>query len=635
MTNSNHVQRVIGSLKQCKLWAIALLIGGNCLTEMSAQNQLPRAYKSYDLKMATDASDNNKSAVVSEYIIEEKGAIWLRIFFDQVQLNGNSTITLTSLLDNASQTFNAHTISKWQNSSAYFNGDKVKVTITENQGENSSLRINKIGIGKKNNLQTKSQCGAQDNRIASNDAAIGRIEPIGCTGWIITNGRLVTAGHCASSRASLILFNVPRSQANGTRVFPGPEDQYPITSMNTQYVRGRAETDWAVFTAGANTQTGLTPIQAQNKFFNVVRSNPIGPITITGFGTDTGADNATQQTHTGPLASFDNTFVRYTTDTERGNSGSPIIDVATGNAVGVHAYGGCNRSGGGSNSGERSTIPAFWQAMGLSNTTPPDENCDNLTFNAAQVSSFANQDSSGDFGIVKNRRGISLRNNTWKTIPFSYQITSQTILEVTFSSTSEGEVHAIGFESDNDLSPTLYFKLYGTQNYGVADFDNYSGSSERVYRIPVGQFYTGTASTMIFINDNDAGSGNTSVFSNIKVYEGSCGNINTTVTRASGTNLYEEKGVVIGNEDENQIAVQRLTISPNPVSDQFELFIKDNKLTNAIIYTLSGQKHSEVQLQPGANTFSAKNMDLTTGMYLIEMYGANGFTEVKKLIINN
>ena len=443
---------------------------------------------------------------------------------------------------------------------------------------------------------------------------------------------MVTAGHCAGSNSTLILFNVPKSLPNRQRVFPGPEDQYPIGNFVTPF-NGSAATDWAVFTAGQNSQTGLTPIQAQGKFFNVVQSDPVGPITITGYGSDTGADNATQQTHTGPLVRFDRTFVRYTADTQGGNSGSPIIDSATGNAVGVHAYGGC-RTNGGSNFGERSTIPAFWEAMGLNTTNPPGGDCEELNFSDVQISSFSNQDRDGDAAITNNGQAISLRNNTWKVIPYAYTVTEETILEVTFRSTSEGEIHAIGFESDNELSANLYFKLHGTQDYGIPDFDTYSGNASRTYKIPVGAFYTGTASRMVFINDNDQGGGNTSVFSNVKVYEGSCENSNRSSGVVEVGDLEPESGIKLGTEDEGSLGT--FTLLPNPTKDAFQLTVTNtDPSTNVRIYNILGQKKNEFIVQNGVTNLSAVGMGLTPGMYLVEAYNEDGDTKVTKLIISN
>lgn len=770
-----------------------------------AQDELPRHYTKYNMKIKPDSNQSKNSSQIVTETISEKGATWLRLFLKDVNLGNKSTLTITSALDGATQTLTSKTIKEWKNSTAYFNGDKITLKLTVASGETAiGFTIHEVGVGE-NDPGSKSQCGSTDDRVDSTDNAIGRIVPIGCTGWIITNGRLVTAGHCVGSRAQLIEFNVPKSNPDRTIVHPGPEDQYPIGNFVTPYTNNPSQAnDWAVFTASANSQTGQTPIQAQGKSFNVVQSAPGNNITITGFGTDTGVDNQTQQTHTGPLSSVTNTFVRYRTDTTGGNSGSPIIDAATGNAVGVHAYGGCSGSGG-SNSGERATIPAFWDAMGLDGNPPTDECtgdiasfpysesfegnigawkqvggddldwtvnsngtpsngtgpssavdgtsyiyveasgngtgfpskrailnspclnftslttpklsfqyhmignavgtltveartnntgnwssvftktgaqgtdwnaadidlssyagntsvqlrlnvvtgsswqgdiaidalnisngtvtppvCTALDFNDFTITAFSNQDSAGNFSIQNGGAALSLQNNTWKYIAMNYTVTANTVLEFDFSSTSEGEIHGVGFENDNTLTSTRYFKVHGTQNYGVTNFDDYASGTKK-YVIPVGNFYTGSMDRLVFINDNDAGSGNTSVFSNVKIYEGSCGR---SATSESLIAQLESVSPIIGDENEGDLA--GLSIKPNPAKDIFSLhlsqYIKGN--VTATIYTILGSKKARINMQPGINTISARNLSLGRGIYLIKIDSSTGESATKKLIVN-
>ncbi len=596
-----------------------------------AQEELPRHYTPYNVSIKSDVNTaKNQSERITE-TVSENGATWLRLFFDDVNLGNNSTITITSNLDGATQTLTTESLKKWKNSSAYFNGDAVTVTLNIAAGESEiGFTIAEIGVGEPDNDTQRSQCGSVDNRVDSTDDAIGRIVPIGCTGWIITNGKLVTAGHCTGSRAQLIEFNVPKSNPDRSIVHPGPEDQYPIGNFITDYVRGQPATDWAVFTASANTQTGLTPIEAQGKSFNVVQSSPGNSITITGFGTDTGIDNQTQQTHTGPTASVTNTFVRYQTDTTGGNSGSPIIDAATGNAVGVHAYGGCRTSGTGSNYGARATITDFWEAMDLGGTTTPPDGCTTIDFNDFQINSFSNQDSAGNFAIQNSGASLSLQNNTWKSISYNYTVTSNTVIEFQFSSTVQGEIHAVGFEDNNSLTSSRYFRVYGTQNYGVGNYDNYPGSGTVTYTIPVGNFYTGTMDRLVFINDNDAGSGNTSVFSNVKIYEGSCG---SSLTSEELVAELESATPLLGDEDEGILS--SIKVVPNPASDAFSFNLKrlNGEEVSASIYTILGQKKATIALTEGLNTFSAREMALTTGIYLVKVESNTGETVTQKLII--
>ncbi|WP_081415551.1 T9SS type A sorting domain-containing protein [Aquimarina latercula] len=772
-----------------------------------AQTQsLARHETPYNLTLKSDGVvGKNNSQVITEEV-SETGATWLRLFFKDVNLGNNSTITITSKLDGATQTLTSKTIKDWNNSSAYFNGDAVTVTLSVAANDSSvGINISELSVGELDPT-VKSQCGSSDDRVDSADDAIGRIVPIGCTGWIITNGKLVTAGHCVGSRAEIIEFNVPKSNPDRTIVHPGPEDQYPIGNFVSPYPNSPSQAnDWAVFDGFANSQTGQTPIQGQGASYNVTQDTPGANITITGFGTDTGIDNQTQQIHTGPLSSSTNTFVRYRTDTTGGNSGSPIIDTATGNAVGVHAYGGCSGSGG-SNSGERATIPAFWDAMGLgtppppptdecsgnvssfpysesfegsigawsqssnddinwtvnsggtpsngtgpsgavdgnsyiyveasgngtgypnkqailnapclnfngvssptisfqyhmtgnavgtlnveartNNTgnwsnvftrsgdqgadwnaasvdlsayagnssvqlrlnvvtgtswqgditiddlsitngnTPPPPTCDSLNFNDYAITGFSNQDSAGNFSIGNGGASISMTNNTWKFIPFNYNVTANTVIEFTFSSSSQGEIHGVGFEDDNTLTSSRYFKVHGTQNYGVTNFDNYSSGST-TYVIPVGNFYTGNMDRLVFINDNDAGSGNNSTFSDVKIYEGSCGQ---SANAESLIADLESTEAILGDEPEG--IFNDVRIAPNPATNNFSIYLNQFvKKANATVFSILGQKQAEIELQPGANTISAKNLSLGLGIYLIRIE-SDGESITQKLIIN-
>jgi V8-like Glu-specific endopeptidase len=212
----------------------------------------------------------------------------------------------------------------------------------------------------------ESQCGPTDDRIASTDDRTARLLTIGCTAWLIADGRFVSAGHCVSSAglANTVEFNVPPSLSNGTIQHPGPEDQYVVDDATRVFSDAGIGNDWGVFETFPNSQTGLTAIEAQGGvFFNVVQDLGPATIRITGYGVDDGAANQTQQTSTGPNAGSSGTTMRYQTDTEGGNSGSPIIDEATGNSVGIHTNAGCT-SGGGSNSGTSNFNTALWAQIG-------------------------------------------------------------------------------------------------------------------------------------------------------------------------------------------------------------------------------------------------------------------------------
>ena len=145
---------------------------------------------------------------------------------------------------------------------------------------------------------------------------------------------------------------------------------------------------------------------------------------------------------------------------------------------------------------------------------------DCVDWNVTGTVSYSNQDASANV-TVESADSIFLQDNTWRRTTQTFNVTADTVIEFDFQSTSQGEIHGIGFDEDDTLTNDVrIFQLHGTQNWGSAnhDFDNYSGSSLTHYTIPVGQYYTGSM-FLVLVNDNDAGSGNNSRFSNVRVYE--------------------------------------------------------------------------------------------------------------------
>ncbi|WP_367183232.1 choice-of-anchor B family protein [uncultured Aquimarina sp.] len=250
------------------------------------------------------------------------------------------------------------------------------------------------------------------------------------------------------------------------------------------------------------------------------------------------------------------------------------------------------------------------------NTPPPT--CDSIDFRDFQITPFSNQDSAGNFVVNNTGTTLSLTNNTWKYIPYNYTVTPNTVIEFEFRSSSQGEIHAVGFENDNSLTSTRYFKVHGTQNYGVTNYDNYSGNNFITYVIPVGSFYTGTMDRLVFINDNDSGSGNTSDFSSVKIYEGSCGRSNNV--QIASSNIIP----VFGNEDEDIMA---LKIYPNPVFGQvLELFLNTDQPASYEIISITGQL-----ISTGNVTKTIDVSSLNSGVYLLKVFNDN--SQITKRLI--
>jgi len=131
------------------------------------------------------------------------------------------------------------------------------------------------------------------------------------------------------------------------------------------------------------------------------------------------------------------------------------------------------------------------------------------------------QDGDPEVSIL-DENSFRIVGNGWQMIGLrGVEITADTILEFDFTSTIEGELHAIGFDNDSGLSTELGFQFYGTQTWADNQIDNYDDTAPltKHYTIPVGAYYTGEFSYLFFVHDHDVSNPDAeSIYSNIRIY---------------------------------------------------------------------------------------------------------------------
>lgn len=323
------------------------------------------------LVMDSGAVVNRTAARAAAFteVVSVPGSPWLRLMFARADLAPGAAIRVTSLWDGYSQTLDAEGLRQWGNTSAYFNGDSVRVEIIADAGVGPSRVVMLEGVAGLHSV-ADSICGPTDDRVRSFDNRQGRALPIGCTAWMVYDCArcFLTAGHCTTTSLQVIQFNVPLSLPNGTIQNPPPEDQYTVDAVSRQGVNGGIGNDWGYFGVFPNTQHGQLPFERYGRQAYVL-NNPAAPlagdqIRITGYGVTSPANtsNQVQQTHVGPFSSFAGTTLQYATDTTGGNSGSPILLQRSGAAIGIHTHAGCTTSGG-VNNGSSLTIAALRAAL--------------------------------------------------------------------------------------------------------------------------------------------------------------------------------------------------------------------------------------------------------------------------------
>ncbi|MCB1099669.1 MAG: choice-of-anchor K domain-containing protein [Verrucomicrobiae bacterium] len=156
---------------------------------------------------------------------------------------------------------------------------------------------------------------------------------------------------------------------------------------------------------------------------------------------------------------------------------------------------------------------------------PPNVASGYIDFNAYTISSWGAtlilQQDSGTANINGGGKELRLSGNAWKSIDFSYHVTSRTVLEFEFKANKEGLVHGIGFDDNQFLNLQRVLQLYGQLEEGIQDFHDYSAPSWRTYSIPVGHYYTGEFDRMFFTAGQDLTGvlDAESRFRNVRVYE--------------------------------------------------------------------------------------------------------------------
>jgi hypothetical protein len=142
-----------------------------------------------------------------------------------------------------------------------------------------------------------------------------------------------------------------------------------------------------------------------------------------------------------------------------------------------------------------------------------------LDFSIISTSSFGSQDNSSNVTVSPDGATITIADNTWRKTDTTYTIVSETVLQFTFDSSVRGEIHGIGFQPDEALRPDRIFKLWGTQAWGIADF-NYADNGPELFTIPIGQYYQGNNMYLVFANDDDANVGSNSSFTDVGISGG-------------------------------------------------------------------------------------------------------------------
>mgnify|MGYP003630840034 FL=1 len=149
-----------------------------------------------------------------------------------------------------------------------------------------------------------------------------------------------------------------------------------------------------------------------------------------------------------------------------------------------------------------------------------------INFTSHEIQPYSFQDGQyelpTDYQLIERGKGIRLWGNAWKMLEVNKEITPDTVIEFDFRCSHEGQIHGFGFDTDNhyDLKNHV-FQIYGYEvRPGIGQqFNTYTGTGWKRFRIRVGRYLTGKYRYLHFIADEDVIARAESQFRNVRIYE--------------------------------------------------------------------------------------------------------------------
>jgi len=121
---------------------------------------------------------------------------------------------------------------------------------------------------------------------------------------------------------------------------------------------------------------------------------------------------------------------------------------------------------------------------------------------------------------IINDTTLRMWGNNWKATMKTVSVTgdgSQAILFDFKSVGAQGEINGVGLDTDGSLTQNWFYRIYGTQNWGINDHYGYTGGGDwRSYSLVLNDF-SGTFNRFVFSNDADAGQATNVYYRNVRV----------------------------------------------------------------------------------------------------------------------
>ena len=315
-------------------------------------------YRDYALFSGRSINTSSKQKVVWQDTIRTSNVAWMRLYLGETYLEEGSFIRVTSLLDGAVQELDADMLAVWGNTTAYFNGDAVKIELVAAPfSVDNEVTVQRYAFETGRADRGEGNCGIADRTIVRPQATTTLLASCQLVMQLSTTKSCMVR-QATARRVTPLSNSTFRIQPDGSTNNPPPVTSSPCSRVRLNVGVGG---DYGALRIGTNAN-GQIPYDVYNTFIPLASSVPTsGNMSMNGYGIDDGQPNRsqTQQGHSGPILSVDGSAISYDIDVTFGNSGSSLI--ANGEIVGVvtHCSGSCE------NYGSRIDIAGFVQARDI------------------------------------------------------------------------------------------------------------------------------------------------------------------------------------------------------------------------------------------------------------------------------
>ncbi|MEM9458463.1 MAG: trypsin-like peptidase domain-containing protein [Myxococcota bacterium] len=305
-----------------------------------------------------------------EYIeVNEAGALFLKLHFEQLALGPDDTLWLLNAEHEPMQRLTAADAGTWSQSVP---GDTVFLSIERAGDTAAHLVIDKLAVGTQPlfsppadadaDLSDRSICGGDnkqraacfDGDVATSANTVARLLfPSGggmsvCTGSLVSaDNHFITNNHCIDSQADLnnteFLFNFQKAGCSGSA------DATPESLSGGTFIRTSVGLDYTLVRLSGNPvatygflEIDGGPVSTGTEIY--IPQHPGGRPKEVAIVED-GGNCQVRATNTSPFGYTQGSNVGYTCDTEGGSSGSPVLRAADHRMIALHHLGGCNNSG--------------------------------------------------------------------------------------------------------------------------------------------------------------------------------------------------------------------------------------------------------------------------------------------------